>query len=99
MKRECKVAIVTGAGQGLGAAIAVRLAVDAYHVVIAEYDQALASQSAGQIVGSGNSAVAHKTDVSDEASVKALVEFSLNEYGRIDALVNNAGIYPKSPVI
>jgi NAD(P)-dependent dehydrogenase (short-subunit alcohol dehydrogenase family) len=99
MKRDCKAAIVTGAGQGLGAAIAARLAGDDFHVGIAEFDQALGAQAAERITGGGRSAVAHKTDVSDEASVKDLVEFTLNEYGRIDALVNNAGIYPKSPVI
>lgn len=99
MGQERKVAIVTGAGQGLGAAMAVRLAGDGFNVVIAEYNQAQAAGIADQITGQGNSALAHKTDVSDEASVQALVAFTIRHYGRVDALVNNAGIYPKSPII
>lgn len=99
MKRQLKAAIVTGAGQGLGAAIAARLAGDAFQVVIAEYDPALARLTADRLCEAGHSAVACKTDVSDEDSVRSLVEFTESECGPVHALVNNAGIYPKSPVI
>lgn len=99
MEKKRKVGIVTGAGQGLGAAIASRLAAEGFQVVIAEYNQAQAYQVASQITAAGNSAVACVTDVSDEASVKALVEFTEQTYGPADALVNNAGIYPKSAVV
>jgi NAD(P)-dependent dehydrogenase (short-subunit alcohol dehydrogenase family) len=99
MERMGKVAIVTGAGQGLGAAMAVRLADDGYSVVIAEYDSALASRMADRISDKGRFALAYKTDVADEHSVAAMVQFTLGNLGRIDALVNNAGIYPKSPIV
>ena len=99
MGQERKVAIVTGAGQGLGAAMAVRLAADGFNVVIAEYNEIQAAGIADQITSQGNSALAHKTDVSDEASVQALVAFTIRHFGRIDALVNNAGIYPKAPIV
>jgi len=99
MGQEGKVAIVTGAGQGLGAAMALRLAGDGFRVVIAEYNLAPAAGVAEQITGQGNSALAHQTDVSDEASVQDLVAFTIGHYGRVDALVNNAGIYPKSLII
>lgn len=99
MGQESRVAIVTGAGQGLGAAMAERLARDGFKVVIAEYNEAQAAGVADRITSQGNSALAQQTDVSDEASVQALVAFTVRHYGRVDALVNNAGIYPKAPVV
>ncbi len=99
MEQKRKAAIVTGAGQGLGAAIAARLAGEGFQVVIAEYNEALAAQVVERIKAVGGDAVACKTDVSDEASVRDLVEFTLRTCGPVDALVNNAGIYPKSPVL
>ena len=99
METEGDVAIVTGAGQGLGAAMAARLAGDGYRVAIAEYDAVLAGQVADRIGNQGNTAFACRTDVSNEESVKAMVRSVIDRYGRVDALVNNAGIYPKSAVV
>ncbi len=99
MERVQRVAIVTGAGQGLGAAIAARLADDGYGVVIAEYDRALASRTAEEISKEGCAALACQTDVADERSVASMVQSAVRTWGRIDALVNNAGIYPKSSII
>lgn len=99
MERIKKAAIVTGAGQGLGAAMAARLAADGYSVIIAEYDQSLATRLAERISEGGNSALACKTDVADESSVKSMVKFTLDKLGRVDALINNAGVYPKSLII
>jgi 3-oxoacyl-[acyl-carrier protein] reductase len=99
MSDEGNVAIVTGAGQGLGAAMAMRLASDGYRVVIAEYDSLLASQVAEGIRKEGNVALACGTDVSNEESVRAMTASAIDHYGRIDALVNNAGIYPKAKIV
>jgi NAD(P)-dependent dehydrogenase (short-subunit alcohol dehydrogenase family) len=93
------VAIVTGAGQGIGEAIAKRLVVEGYAVVIAEQNYQSALQVAREIAKAGGRASAYQTDVSDEESVKSVVQFTKDTYGRIDALVNNAGIHPKSLVI
>jgi 3-oxoacyl-[acyl-carrier protein] reductase len=99
MNEEGKVAIVTGAGQGLGAAMAMRLAGDGYRVVIAEYDSLLAGQVVERIRNEGNVALACRTDVSSEDSVQAMTASVIGSYGRIDALVNNAGIYPKAAIV
>jgi len=99
MSEEGKVAIVTGAGQGLGAAMAMRLAGDGYRVVIAEYDPLLAGQVVERIRKEGNVALACRTDVSSEDSVQAMTASVIDRYGRIDALVNNAGIYPKAAIV
>src|SRR5512133_181508 len=99
MGQQSKVAIVTGAGQGLGEAMAVKLAGDGFKVVIAEYNEAQAAVVVERITSQGNQALAYKTDVSDEASVQALVAFTILHYGHVDALVNNAGIYPKASIV
>ncbi len=97
--QEAKVAIVTGAGQGFGAAIAKTLAGQGYSVIIAEYNKQTGPLVAKGILEQGGKASFHQTDVSSDDSVRAMVQFSLNEYGRIDGLVNNAGLYPKSTVV
>jgi NAD(P)-dependent dehydrogenase (short-subunit alcohol dehydrogenase family) len=79
--------------------MAARLAADGYSVIIAEYDQSLATRLAERISEGGNSALACKTDVADESSVKSMVKFTLDKLGRVDALINNAGVYPKSLII
>jgi NAD(P)-dependent dehydrogenase (short-subunit alcohol dehydrogenase family) len=84
-------AIVTGAGGGLGFAIAQRLAADGRHVVIAEIDEQLGSQAAARITASGRAASFIATDIADAASLDRLLAHA-RERGRIDALVNNAAI-------
>lgn len=87
-----RVAIITGAAQGIGKAIACRLAQDGAAVVIADISEEVARATAAEIEGSGHKALAVAVNVTDEDSVSALVEQTLRHLSRIDILVNNAGI-------
>ncbi|MFF3982065.1 SDR family NAD(P)-dependent oxidoreductase [Streptomyces sp. NPDC055808] len=79
-------ALVTGAGRGIGAAIARRLTAEGAQVLVADIDLARARAVAADLVG----AVARHCDVADRASVEAAVAFAVEEFGRLDVLVNNA---------
>ena len=87
-----RVAIITGGGRGLGRAFAKRLAEDGNTVIIAEIDQESADKVKEEIISSGYKAYAIKTDVTDEFSVKQMVEEVCSACGRIDILVNNAAL-------
>jgi NAD(P)-dependent dehydrogenase (short-subunit alcohol dehydrogenase family) len=87
-----KVAIVTGAGRGIGKAIALAFAKKKYHVVVAEIDAQTGRQTADEISESGESGVFIKTDVSLIGDIENMVKQALNKFGRIDVLVNNAGL-------
>jgi NAD(P)-dependent dehydrogenase (short-subunit alcohol dehydrogenase family) len=88
---ERRVAVVTGAGRGLGRTIAERLAAGGRHVVIAELDAALGSEAAAAITANGGLASFVQTDIADAASLAAVAEH-VADCGRLDALVNNAAI-------
>jgi NAD(P)-dependent dehydrogenase (short-subunit alcohol dehydrogenase family) len=89
---ENKVAIVTGAGSGIGEAIARQLAEQGAMVVAADLNEKAASQVAAAIERDGRTAVGIRQDVGDPVSVKKSVEFALEKFGRLDVAVNNAGI-------
>jgi len=92
-----QVAIVTGASRGIGAAIATRLARDGYAVVVNYAGSAAeAERLVEQIAAAGGQATAVQADVADPAAVRRLFDEALRVYGRIDVLVNNAGIMPPS---
>jgi 3-oxoacyl-[acyl-carrier protein] reductase len=94
-----KVAVVTGAGQGLGWAIAKRLADDGACLVIADINWERAQEKAALLQRMGQEAMAIKVDVSKAKEVAHMVEQVLEKFGRIDILVNNAGILgPYFPV-
>ncbi len=88
-----KTAIVTGASRGLGRAIALGLAADGYNIVINYAGNAAAAEDTKAAVEThGVSAITVQGDVSDKAAVDALVQRTLDTFGQIDVLVNNAGI-------
>ncbi len=87
-----RVALVTGASRGIGAAIGHALAQAGRHVVLCARDQDKLDQIKQQIESTGGSASVHTCDVSDGEAVTALVESVAGEHGRLDILVNNAGI-------
>jgi NAD(P)-dependent dehydrogenase (short-subunit alcohol dehydrogenase family) len=92
MSGEKKIAIVTGGGQGLGAAICQRLAADGACVVVVDLIESTAAECAKKITSSGGVAHAVKCDISDPASLLELSGFIQKKFGRTDVLVNNAGI-------
>ncbi|CAA0331012.1 (S)-acetoin forming diacetyl reductase [Klebsiella oxytoca] len=93
-----KVALVTGAGQGIGKAIALRLVQDGFAVAIADYNDATAQAVADEINQHGGQALAVKVDVSKRDQVFAAVEQTRKGLGGFDVIVNNAGVAPSTPI-
>lgn len=98
-KLKGKVAVVTGASKGIGASIARHLAAEGA-AVVANYSssQAGAQKVVDEITSSGGKAVAVQADVSKKADIERLFAETLKTYGRLDVLVNNAGIYEFAPL-
>lgn len=88
-----KVAVITGAGQGIGRAYAKAFAEQGAIAVIAERDGAAGERVAKEIQDAGGRSLAVQTDVADEASVLRAFDATLEAFGRIDILVNNAAIF------
>jgi 3-oxoacyl-[acyl-carrier protein] reductase len=90
---EGRVAIITGGARGIGRAIAEKLASRGANLVIADMLIDLAKQTAEEISQSGNTkAIAAKVDVTDGKSASELVDLTIKEFGKVDILINNAGI-------
>jgi len=98
MRLEDKIAIVTGAGGGIGKGIVLRLAEEGADVVLVDLDQDGARAVAQEVERLGRRALVRATDVSDSASVNAMVSETLEWGGHIDILVNNAGVELISPL-
>tara|TARA_R110002049_G_scaffold144478_4_gene306748 strand:+ start:624 stop:1370 length:747 start_codon:yes stop_codon:yes gene_type:complete len=98
-KLSNKVAVVTGASKGIGAAIAKHLAAEGASVVVNySTSQASAEKVVAEILNQGGNAIAVQADVSKKADIDRLFSASKSAYGAIDILVNNAGIYNPSPM-
>jgi len=87
-----KVVIVTGAGRGIGRGEALECAAQGGAVVVGEFDPDTGEAVAKEIIAAGGQAVAVSGDVADAAAADALVAAAIDEFGQLDALVNNAGI-------
>ncbi|MCW2781509.1 MAG: short-chain dehydrogenase [Marmoricola sp.] len=88
-----KVAVVTGAAQGIGAAYAAALANEGAVVVVADLNEQAGNDTAAKIVADGGKAIFIRTDVADASSAEAMAARAADELGGIDLLVNNAAIY------
>ena len=94
-----QVAIVTGAGHGIGAAIASRLAADGAAVLVADISAERAEIQANAIAAGGGRAIGHAVDVKDRKAVEATVAAAVAAFGRLDVLVNAAGIMDRAPAL
>jgi NAD(P)-dependent dehydrogenase (short-subunit alcohol dehydrogenase family) len=98
MRLEGKVAVVTGGAKGIGEAYSLGLAEEGARVVIADLDEAAGKKIAQQVEKAGGKARFVRTDVSRKGDVEALIAETVKTFGRIDVLVNNAGILFTAPV-
>jgi NAD(P)-dependent dehydrogenase (short-subunit alcohol dehydrogenase family) len=96
MRLRDRVAVVTGGARGIGRAICARYAEEGARVVVADLDAAEAAAAAASI---GRGALGAALDVTDQGSIDRLVETVVREAGRIDVLVNNAGVFDMAPVL
>jgi len=99
MKLENRVAVVTGGGRGLGQAIALAFAEQGAAVVIAEVDLPAGEKVVEKIGGLGRRSLGVKADVTDKIEVEEMVKVTIQEFGRIDIVVNSAGVTMVGPSI
>ena len=94
MQFENKVAIITGAKQGIGFGIALAMAKEGCNIVVSDIDQAGAEAAAAEIAKLGVQTLAVACDVSKKENVDNLIAETIKKFGKLDILVNNAGVYP-----
>ncbi|MBI3800769.1 MAG: SDR family NAD(P)-dependent oxidoreductase [Deltaproteobacteria bacterium] len=92
MKLQNRVALITGAAQGIGRAIALRFAAEGANVAVADLQEEKAIAVAKEIESLGRKAVAFKADVTREADAQRIVTRTVDMFGKLNILVNNAGI-------
>lgn len=92
-------AIVTGGGHGIGAAVASRLAAEGASVLVADLSAERAEAKARELTAAGGKAIGHAVDVRDRAQVQATVDRAVAAFGRLDVLVNAAGIMDRAPFL
>jgi NADP-dependent 3-hydroxy acid dehydrogenase YdfG len=95
---EGKVVVITGASSGLGEATARLLAQEGATVVLGARRRERIQSLADELTGNGGKALAIQTDVTDVDQVQRLVDTAVQTYGRIDVMINNAGLMPQSPL-
>src|SRR6058998_4358508 len=89
---ENKVALVTGAGSGMGLATAKAFAEAGASVVLADIQEEAVRAAAEQLIADGRKALALRCDVSDDGQVASMIERTVSSFGRLDAAFNNAGV-------
>jgi 3-oxoacyl-[acyl-carrier protein] reductase len=99
MRFGSDVAVVTGAGRGIGQTIAMRLAAEGAKVVVADVDLRSAEVTAGAIAAGGGEARVLSVDVSQQCDVQRMIDETRRFFGRLDVLVNNAGIGSNQPFL
>jgi NAD(P)-dependent dehydrogenase (short-subunit alcohol dehydrogenase family) len=99
MLLEGKIALVTGAGQGIGEACALALSEAGATVIVADIDAAKAAKVSGRIEARQRKAQAIKVDVGDVADIQKMVDQVVKDFGRIDILVNNAGVTRRADIM
>ena len=99
MRLEGKVALVTGAGSGIGRAIAVKFATEGAAVVVDDINEETAAATAEKVRSAGVAGLSIKADVSSTMETQDMVARAVAELGRIDILVNNAGVGDYKPFL
>lgn len=96
---EGQIAIITGGGAGLGSDLSLMFAGAGAHVITADLNEEAAKQIAATITERGGKATGMRVDVTDEASVLALFDYTKTTFGGADILINNVGAYPNKPLL
>jgi len=99
MQLTDKVALVTGAGQGIGRATAIALAEAGAHVITADINAKTVEETAAAVMGFQRRSLALRVDVGDVADIDRMVQAAMGEFGRIDILVNNAGVTRRADIM
>lgn len=92
MRLKDKVCIVTGSGSGIGQATAIKFALEGAKVAVCDVNETAAANTVKEIIEKGGKAKSYKVDITDKESIQNVVDDLMKQYGRIDVLVNNAGI-------
>ena len=92
MRLKDKVAVITGSARGIGQATALKFAVEGAKVVVCDLDREAVDEVVAEIIAARGQAIGFTVDVTDKVSIAAMVKGVTDKYGRIDVLVNNAGI-------
>ncbi|WP_440073114.1 SDR family oxidoreductase [Streptosporangium sp. OZ121] len=98
MRASAKIIAITGASSGIGEATALRLAADGHHLLLGARRTDRLEQLTAKIIADGGSASFRRLDVTEAADVRTFVAAARERYGRLDVMVNNAGVMPLSPL-